>query len=157
MALGFHGCTFNGVPCPTSAHPACLSTLALLSTTAQPAACQAEQNPDAQAHTPFTRTPGLPPCRLAPYSRLASGVSFSTLSHCELRKRKPLLLSDQAKYSQGVSVTKQPALLELLERKVLEGASSRELPGADSQVLVKLIPQTKQNMEMSPNISPSMN
>lgn len=156
MALGFDECTFIGVPCLTSAHPACLTVLLPYCPPlpnlqlARPSKIPMRKPTPLSPECLASHSAGWP----APYSRLASGVSFSTLSHCGLRKCKPLLLSDQAKYSQGVSVTKR---LALLERKVLEGASSRELPGADSQVLVRLIPQTEQNMEMSPNISPSMN
>ena len=80
--------------------------LYLFSTAAQHALCQASENSDSKAYTLLTKIFGLPHC-LASYSKLALGASFSSLSHCGLRKCKPLLLLDQTKYSQqGKSVTK---------------------------------------------------
>jgi len=79
---------------------------ALFSTAAQRAPCQASENSDSKAYTLFTKIFGLPHY-LASYSILALRASFSSLSHCGLRKCKLLLLVDQAKYSQqGKSVIK---------------------------------------------------
>lgn len=76
-------------------------------------------------------------------------VSFSTLNHCGLRKRKPLLLSDQAKYSQqSKPVTEWAA--QTSDFATIQGPSrglwQRVWPEWDSQAFIKLILQTTQNI-----------
>ena len=78
----------------SSGHPACLPMLL------SHGKILSNENSNSTASTPFTRIAGLQQGLLASYNLLALWVSFSTLSHCELRKRKPLPLSDPAKYSQ---------------------------------------------------------
>lgn len=102
--------------------------LYLFSTAAQHALCQASENSDSKAYTLLTKIFGLPHC-LASYSKLALGASFSSLSHCGLRKCKPLLLLDQTKYSQqGKSVTKGIAYTpDFAGTQGPQGASSTHL------------------------------
>ena len=73
---------------------------ALLSASAQYVPRQANENSDSKACTLFSPKLLVSTNVSASYSTLALRVSFSTLTHCGLRKCKTRLLSDQAKYSQ---------------------------------------------------------
>ena len=120
----------------SSGHPACLPMLL------SHGKILSNENSNSTASTPFTRIAGLQQGLLASYNILALWVSFSTLSHCELRKRKPLPLSDPAKYSQqSKPVTEWAAQTSDFATTAgpSRGIWQRAWPEWDSQAFVKLI------------------
>ena len=119
------------------------------------------ENSDSTAFTPFTWIAGLQQGLLASYNILALRESFSTLSHCGLRKRKPLLLSDQAKYSQqSKPVTEWAAQTSdfATTQGLSRGIWQRAWPEWewDSQAFVKLSPKPYRIFRLVPLFPPPL-